>query len=209
MDELWGLCKNVAYTLHRRYPMVEREDIFQEVALYCMTDSESFPDSTLEKAEFLTELRSLRSRLRKAGDRYCRLEKAAKAGYEIEDECFYSLSRLKELVEIYYATGIEEHPPIGRDESVRRTSDGSEAGTWISSLLDIERGLSRLSDMNADRLRHRYDDHAHMDDSDYAFSQGLTVDQSRGRVRTSLKALQRELGGASPWNKGPAPHTSA
>lgn len=204
MDELYDLCKSLSYGLAKKYAMVEREDISQEIVVYAVSHFESYPDPSLEPAEFRKELAALKKRLRKAGDKYCRIEKAAKVGYEVEDECFYSLNRLKELVETYYQVGIEEKPPIEGD-SVRRSSDGSEAGTWISSLLDVERGLTLISFANSYRLRHRYKLNARMDDSAYAASQGLTPDQLKGRLRTSLRALQRALGGANPWNRGPAP----
>lgn len=201
------MAKNVAYQLHRQYPMAERDDILQEISLFVLENELSLPDENLPDDEYNAATQALRKKLRKAGDRFCRLEKASSSGYEVEDEAFYSTSRLRELVETFYQNGLTEHPPVGRTESVRRTGDGSEAGTWLSSLIDVERGLSLLSDEYRHRLSDRYKTNAHMSDSDYGFTLGLTEDQVRGRTRSALRALQRHLGGSNPWNRGPTPRT--
>ena len=203
------MAKNIAYQLHRQYPMAARDDILQEISLFCIEEKLTTPDESLEDDEYNAASQALRRKLRKAGDRFCRTEKAASSGYDVEDEAFYSIERLKELVETYYSDGLTEHPPIGRTESVRHTGDGSEAGTWLSSLIDVERGLSMLSGEYSHRLSDRYKTNAHMSDSDYGFTLGLTEDQVRGRTRSALRALQRHLGGSNPRNRGPTPHALA
>lgn len=207
-EEIFQLAKSEAHGLSKRYPMVERDDIFQEIALYTITNKLSLPDVELTPQEQKEQIYYLKRDMRKHGDKFCRKEKAAKAGYEIEDEAFYSLPRLKDLVEVYYQTGVAEHPPISREDSVKRSGDGSEAGTWMASLIDVERGLAMLPEGHRRRLSDRYKLFAHMNDSDYAFSLGLTEDQVRGRLRTALRALQRTLGGSNPWQKGPSPRTT-
>lgn len=200
--------KSIAYQLHKQYPMVEREDIYQEIALFCVGAEIFTPTDDMEEDKRNDISQDNQRRMRKAGDRFCRYEKAASAGYDTEDEAFYSLARLKDLLEIFYADGITEHPPIAREDSVRHQSgDGSEAGTWMSSLIDVERGLSMISDEMAHRLKHRYGTkNVHLNDSDYGSAQGLTGDQVRGRTKSALLALQRSVGGGNPWNRGPTPH---
>jgi hypothetical protein len=189
--------------------MAEREDILQELCVFCIENKLNTPDESLEDDEYNAASQTLRRALRKAGDRFCRQEKALSSGYDVEDEAFYSVDRLRELVETFYSDGLTEHPPIGRTESVRHTGDGSEAGTWLSSLIDVERGLSLLSPEYSHRLSDRYKTNAHMSDSDYGYAHGLTEDQVRGRTRSALRALQRHLGGSNPWNRGPTPHSQA
>ena len=91
------MAKNIAYQLHRQYPMAARDDILQEISLFCIEEKLTTPDESLEDDEYNAASQALRRKLRKAGDRFCRTEKAASSGYDVEDEAFYSIERLKEL----------------------------------------------------------------------------------------------------------------
>jgi hypothetical protein len=160
--------------------------------------------------------------MRWAGERFCRKEEAASKGYSVEDEAFYSLRTLEELLVIYLSVGIEERAPIGTSDSVRhQKSDGAERGNYLAGMLDLQRGLSLIKWGYRQRLEVRFGDLAHLsDDAVAGLSQsevrdllgwhhdrltlvlGSTGDQVRHRTQTALRALQTALGGPNPWRPG-------
>lgn len=220
--ELLELAAAEAGRLARRWPGVERDDIKQEILLWCVENGldgselpAGEPESDEEAEEHRQARRAVRLKLRDAGAAYCRRaerdrrrERAAVRGYDPADEAFYSLTQLRELAAQYFASGITERPAVGRDESVRRISDPAEGGTWLASLIDVERALKAVPEEYRWRLWDRLGRYPDITDEEYGWTRGLTEAQVRGRLRTALQALQRELGGQSPWNRGPTPRAA-
>lgn len=226
-DELYGMATTVARGLAKRW-REDFQDVRQEILLACLQDGMDtswVDDPDLPEDDWKEMVSQTKRWMRYAGERYCRTQKALREGYSTEDEAFYSLRRLEELLTWLLEVGIEAHPPVGRAESVSRpTGDPAEAGTHLASMLDVERALSRLEAMYRERLLVRFGPLANLsDDGIAALSQseirtltrwhpeklrmvlGSTGDQVRHRTNTALRALQRILGGESPWNRGPSP----
>lgn len=211
----------ISRTLSRKWK-VDADDIRQEVLLWCIVQG---IDGSFEDIEDEEESKALARRafasMRWAGERYCRKEKAAREGYSVEDEAFYGIKALQELLVNYYTDGITAHAPIGTADSVRhQKSDGSTSGNYLVSLLDIDRGLEMVPSHYRQRLALRYGPLAHLSDDGIAgLSQseihdltgwhhdrlalvlGSTGDKVRHRTETALRALQAALGGPSPWRQ--------
>lgn len=196
---LYNLASIQAYGLSRRFPGIDRDDIRQECILAALEDGDFVWPEGLDQEERDRVERILGKRMRRAGEKYCRREKAALAGYDVADEAFYGINELRELVSAYFTDGITERPPIGRETSVRRTGDPSERGGWTVALMDVQHGLTAIQEHYVKRLYDHLHRHGHKPDSDAAYAMGLTEDQLRTRTRTALRALQRALGGQSPW----------
>ncbi|MEU8317125.1 hypothetical protein AB0C33_02040 [Nonomuraea sp. NPDC048881] len=226
-EELYAMATSVARGLAKRW-REDYEDIRQEILLAALKDDldASWEDvEALEKDDYKDLASKTRRWMKYAGERYCRREKAARDGYDVSDEVFYSKARLEQLLEWLFAVGLEERPPIGRSESVSRsTGDPAEGGGHLASLLDVQRGLDQLHSIYIDRLKVRFGLLAgYSDDQIAAMSQseirhvtgwhherlrqllGDTGDQVRHRVDTALRRLQWALGGMNPWNRGPMP----
>lgn len=220
----------ISRKLSKRW-QVEAEDIRQEILVWCLTQGIDGSYVDLEdEEEAKSQAAQSYSSMRWAGERYCRKEKAAREGYSIEDEAFYGLKALQELLVNFFVTGLESHAPIGTADSVRhQKSDGSTSGNYLVSLLDVDRGLSLIPQHYRQRLAVRYGPLAHLSDDGIArLSQseihemtgwhpdrlalvlGNTGDRVRHRTETALKALQNALGGPNPWGRGmPAKDTVA
>lgn len=216
------LARSIAFRLSKRWNQ-DRDDVTQEILLWCLTQGidGSFADLEDEE-EYFSQLKQARSSMNWAGERYCRREKARKEGYSPDDEAFYGVRHLEELVVIYYQVGIEEHAPIGTSDSVRhQKSDGAEYGNYLASILDVQKGLAKIPYHYRQRLEVRYGPLVHLSDDGVAgLSQsevkdlvgwhhdrltevlGATGDQVRHRTETALRALQKALGGPSPY-RGP------
>lgn len=209
----------ISRTLSRKWK-VDPDDIRQEVLLWCIVQGIDGSFEAIEDEEESQALaRQAYASMRWAGERFCRKEKAAREGYSIEDEAFYGLKALQELLVNFFVTGLESHAPIGTADSVRhQKSDGSTSGNYLVSLLDVDRGLTLIPNHYRQRLAVRYGPLAHLSDDGIAnLSQseihdltgwhpdrlalilGSTGDKVRHRTETALRALQTALGGPSPW----------
>lgn len=227
MDELYSLATSQARKLARKW-RVDYEDIRQEILVAALQEDLSWlQDEGLGEEERRDLMRQLRVWAWYVGERFCRREKAARSGYQVEDEVYYSRARLQELLSWYLECGLEERPPVSYGESVARAGDPSEGGNHLAALLDVERGLSLLQPSYRERLTVRFGPLEGLsDDAIASLPQsevkrltgwhherlgrvlGVTGDQVRHRVDTALRALQSALGGANPWNRGPAPRSS-
>jgi hypothetical protein len=199
--------------------MVERDDIRQElwVAYLCadwwhesVQETAEDPTEAGEQEAYRLAVKRLRRELRNAGERMCRREKAAKLGYQTQDEAFYSHRALGQLVTAYLAHGVQDAPPRGREDSVRRPAPGAGSqGEYLVSLVDVGEALKRLKPGQIEILTYAYGpDWAHMTDDEIAGElrlQGwkdMDADRLRSRVRWAINRLQRELGGSNPWGRG-------
>lgn len=212
-DDLIELVAQVTQSLARRYSMVERDDIKQELwcAYFC---SEFFLggmyEDDPESEEYGLALKRLRRELRNAGERMCRREKAAQVGYQTQDEVFYGIRGLGQLVTAYLAHGVQDAPPRSYEDSVRRPAPGTgTTGDYLVSLVDVGEALKRLKPSQVEILTYAYGpDWAHMTDEEIAGElrlqgwKAMDAERLRSRVRWALNRLQRELGGSNPWGRG-------
>jgi hypothetical protein len=217
-QEIHALVRSISNRLGRQWKE-DRDDVAQELYLWIFDKLDyTFFDDDLEDDEYEEKLKRFRSSISWAGERYCRRAKAEREGYNPSDEYFYSLPLLQELVCNYLATGVEAHPPRGRAESVRRSVDASEGGSYLVSMIDVDKGLKIMPDNYRQRLMVRFGPLGDLSDESVAgLSQseivtrtglhpetmrrllGETKDQIRHRSDTALRSLQRVLGGSSPY----------
>lgn len=223
-EDLYAYARLIAGELRRRWSGMDVDDITQEICVYVLGNEKvsaewenycegDYVDRDAERHA----ANRMRLICRRAGERYCRRERAAQLGYSPEDEAFYSVKQLAELVEQFYQAGITERPPIGRSESVRQpVSDPASGGGWLVSMLDVERGLGLIQAKYRNRLRFRYKDMGEHSTKDLVAMVGnlavakgkrerierilgATESTMRGRVRQALRKLQSALGGPNPW----------
>ena len=89
---IYDLVPSVANTIYRRYNKhLEKDDIKQELMAWAMTRVE---DHTIDLMEPIEEIRRhneqrIAWQMKRAGERYARKEKAAKSGYQTNDEAYY------------------------------------------------------------------------------------------------------------------------
>lgn len=207
----------VAAKVHRGYAAVPAEDIEQEMWLHALSRPVKMRELYAGGSEGIIweELRRAGRRACREDERYRRACRALASGYEPEDEQFYSLRVLRILLPRYIDGGVTESAPQGRDQGRTGRSDGSEHGDYLAIMLDMERGLSALKPHQRNLLV-RYFTLSQEDSEDgrwlrqqEASSMGLTLEALEMRVHRALVALQRELGGPSPWPRASLTFTHA
>jgi hypothetical protein len=107
---IYDLVPSVANTIHRRYNKhVEKDDIKQELMAWAMTRVE---DHIIDLMEPIEERRRhneqrIAWQMKRAGERYARKEKAAKSGYQTNDEAYYESATLGQLLPFVIASVID------------------------------------------------------------------------------------------------------
>ncbi len=97
--------------------------------------------------------------MKRAGERYARKEKAAKSGYQTNDEVYYQSATLGQLLPFVIAsvidgTVLEQAQEMIRDGQPKGSSSPAEGGNLLANLIDIKKGFLKLDQEDqADALR--------------------------------------------------------
>ena len=202
---VYELAPSVAYAIHRRYKhWVERDDVTQECIAWAITRSAYITDQmSVEDAEQLEHnQRRIAWQMKRAVERYARKEKANKSGYQTNDEVYYQTFTLGQLLpfvisSIIDGTVLEQMQEMINDGQPRGSSSPSEGGNLLAALIDIKKCFLKLDQKDQTVLRMRYYDNATLQQiASYLECAVSTADR---RVSNSLRRLQDELGGETPW----------
>lgn len=195
-----------ARLVHKNYLLIPIEDYEQEMWTGVLTNPRSleelFKDSDLGKLRF--RLREFAYKLINEDDRYRRTIKAANAGYRPYDEQFYNLRVLKVLIPYYLDGGVISRPPRGREQP--KVSGGSGSSDYFAMMLDLDAAWYKVKHYHRDILRRYYEfpqgsgGFTHLEISGRL---GIPPDALRMRRDRALRALMRQLGGKTPWKRGP------
>jgi hypothetical protein len=138
-----------------------------------------------------------------AEEREYRARKALRAGYAPRDEQFYSVGALRRLLPAYLDGGVSAAPPQGRDGSAGARPTGAEQyGDWLCTMTDLDTALSAVSGYHRGILTRYFEfpqGKSGWSHQEISSALGIPPETLRKRVYRALKAVQRELGGDSPY----------
>jgi RNA polymerase sigma factor (sigma-70 family) len=202
---IYELAPSVAYAVHRRYKhWVEREDITQECIAWGVTRNAYITEQmSVEDPKQLEHNQSrIAWQMKRAVERYARKEKANKSGYQINDEVYYQTFTLGQLLpfvitSIIDGTVLEQMQEMINDGQPRGSSSPSEGGNLLASLIDIKKCYLKLDQKDQELLRMRHYDNATL--QQIAAFLECAVSTADRRCSNSLRRLQDELGGETPW----------
>jgi DNA-directed RNA polymerase specialized sigma24 family protein len=124
---------------------------------------------------------------------YAKTEKRQCLGYEAEDEAFYGLTQIAEILPSVMWD--EPEPPRSAGSEIRSTSDPAEGGNWLASWLDVKHALN-VADLSArerSTLLALYADGESQ--ASWADMLGVTAQAVQQTNTRALRKLQRVLGG--------------
>lgn len=144
--------------------------------------------------------RSLIKALRRAGERVCRAEKARVVGYVQEDEFFYSVPMVADLLSLYFdpewmiPNGIE----LSRPPSHKPPQEG---GNLVVMVADVGKAYESMPLTDQNLLKKVYGRDVVTSDviAGLALDWGITYSAADNRVRRVVGRLRSKLGGPSPW----------
>lgn len=177
--DLANLISSAARGVYRRYrAWCEEEDIRQEMWAWALRQP-TYVDNI--------GVNTLKRRLYGAGEVYARREKATKSGYSPDDEQFYSLAVIRELL----PQVVDSEPPTmrGVDDRDSRSARRSASGPGMeleTVLADLRKAYSGLGPLDQAVLLVA------------AGAQGHPDPPTADEVNVILRRMQRALGGRKP-----------
>jgi DNA-directed RNA polymerase specialized sigma24 family protein len=190
-----GAATRILASRYRGY--VDYQDVQQECYLWLYANYDRALRWREEHAEERAQ-RTIIKAVRNAGERYCRSEKAERDGYLPEDEFFYSIPMVRDLLVVSF----DPHwmaPSSAQLDSVSSGNPSSEGGNLMTMVADVRRAFDTLTPHDRALLERVYRD----TDSDQeiavlALEWDITTKAADMRVRRVLGRLRAALGGPNP-----------
>ena len=202
LDEL---VPSVVYTIHRKYRQwVEKGDLLQEGWAFVLSRADQFNELLSDESDIQRKWNEKRIawQIRRTLERYARKEKAAKSGYQINDETYYDTVTIAQLLPFVIKsfvldTALEQSQVLVNDGIPKKPSAPAEGGNLLAMLVDIKKGYEKLDKEEQDILRLRYyENHTLQQLAEYLECHFSTADR---RCQSALRKLQNEIGGDSPY----------
>jgi DNA-directed RNA polymerase specialized sigma24 family protein len=191
------MVNTLATEYSRKYTMIERDDIAQELWVWFVGHPRKYKEwSELERKD-MDKL--IAKSLRNAALKFCEREKASKIGYDITDLYYYNVA----VVEVFLPNIIAESyeiPTKIKDlgDSVK-SSEISDGMNWLVLRSDIASAYYRLPEAKQNVLRLRFSVEQ-PDWAEIAKDMGSTPDGARMKVQRAINSLIKNLSGWKPYN---------
>jgi RNA polymerase sigma factor (sigma-70 family) len=203
--QLNDLVPSVVTVVHRRYrKYVDRADLTQEAYAWVMARVTYF-NGLLEEdndAVRLINQKRIAFQMRRAIERYARKEKAARSGYQTNDESFYDTVTIARLLPYIIAsivndTAIEQAQNLINDGTPRKPAAPAEGGNLLATLIDIKKAYESLDEDDKNILRLRYHENYTLQQLSEATE--CAVSTADRRCTNALRKILNFMGGESPY----------
>jgi len=198
IEEYNDLVQQLSSEYSKRYGMLERDDIGQELWVWFVGHPRKYKEWSALPQKDRDKL--IAKSLRNAAITYCEREKAKKVGYDMSDLYYYDVS----VVEAFLPSIIGEtyEIPIKIQDLNSKFGGGalSDGNNWLSLRSDIASGFYKLTDAKQNILRLRFS----VDSPDWAVlskEMDSTPDGARMKVQRALNSLVKHLGGWKPYHE--------
>lgn len=184
----------------RRYRGSAVEDLAQEgriwVTLHPKRMEHFFNDENAKRG-WVRMTRTIEKQMAKTA----RIEKAAREGYDPDDEYFYALALFDLVMPALWDDDLRQHGPShdeGDGTRVASKKDPAEGSSWPAMVVDVENAWSRaeLDGRQRTMLMLKYRDGATY--ADIGRAMGVSQSTAHEHVKRALRKLQRQLGGGRP-----------
>jgi RNA polymerase sigma factor (sigma-70 family) len=196
---------SVVTLVHRRYrKYVDRADLIQEAYAWLMTRIVYFNGLLEEENESirLANQRRIGWQMKRAIERYARKEKATQSGYQTNDESFYDVITIAQLLPYVIAsvvndTAIEQAQNLVNDGTPRKPSAPAEGGNLLATLIDIKKAYELLDEDEQKILRLRYHENYTLQQLSEVLE--CAISTADRRCGNALRKLLNFMGGESPY----------
>lgn len=194
ITEYNALVANVAYSKHKDYPMVPKEDITQELWLWFLEHPNKVEQwSSMDDQKVATKLIN-RSLHNKAHD-YCQKEKAKTVGYETADLSYYHRDVVEEILPSIISNDWTQ-PVFSDVNGDRKTYAPSEGGNLMTMQADVSAAFKKIAKHHQEILLQWYLNNRNS--KDLGKFLGLTSENARMKVTRAIDAIIKKLGGRPP-----------
>lgn len=197
VDKWSSLVAHVSSMLSRRYQMIERSDIEQEIWLWFLTHEEKLAEWA--KLDNKSEIKLVSKSTQRAGLKFCEKEKARVVGYDLADLHYYDKATVEMFLPYILSDDYQIPPeltPTNLDSRV--TKDPSEGNGWLAMWSDISKGFDLLGEDHQNILRQRFLNES-ITYREVGLKFGISEEAARKRVDRAITTLINKIGGQSPW----------
>lgn len=192
------MVRQVAAEYHKKYRMVDKEDIAQELWIWFGTHGRKMSEWAEQEEKDRSKL--VAKSLRNAAYDFCVKEKARVEGYNPEDMFFYRKEFIKMLLPAVVADDwarIENTLTLGG----KAPKAPAEANDWMAYSADIKHALNKLSEDDRKLVVEFYGN----DIDGATLHEQILPEKSTARAammqaNRALNKMVRELGGFPPFN---------
>ena len=196
---------SVVSLVHLRYrKYVDSADLTQEAYAWLMTRVVYFNGLLEEESESirLANQRRIGWQMKRAIERYARKEKAPRSGYQTNDESFYDVITIAQLLPYVIAsvvndTAIEQAQNLVNDGTPRKPSAPAEGGNLLATLIDIKKAYELLDEDEQKILRLRYHENYTLQQLSEVLE--CAISTADRRCGNALRKLLNFMGGESPY----------
>lgn len=180
---------------------VDYNDLTQECFLWLVEHYSKVLAWREEYSELHAERRVIKA-MRNACEKYARKEKAQFDGYEPQDEFFYSIPVVADMLRLYLDPDRLTMPGQDQGPKVSGGTPAQEGGNLMAMVADVGRAYEALPDHDKHLLHYVYGTGEPADNIGFlSTSWGITTGAADMRVRRVVGRLRERLGGGSPYEK--------
>ena len=198
IEDYNNLVQTLATEYARKYTMVERNDIGQELWVWFVAHPRKYKEWSELKQKDQDKL--IAKSLRNAALKFCEKEKARKVGYDMSDLYYYDTSVIEVFLPSIIGESYEIPTKIKDLGGTVKTSDISDGNNWLSLRSDILSAYNKLSEAKQNILRLRFS----IEQPDWALlakDMDSTPDGARMKVQRAINSLIKHLGGWRTYNE--------
>jgi hypothetical protein len=204
ISEYSSVVQQLSSEYARRYSMLERDDIAQELWVWFVGHPRKYKEWLELKQKDRDKL--IAKSLRNAALKYCEKEKARKVGYDTSDLYYYDVSVVEAFLPSIIA-GTYAIPTSIQDLNAKFGSGNlADGNNWLALRSDIAAAFGKLSDAKQNILRLRFS----IDSPDWSLlskDMDSTPDGARMKVQRAINSLTKNLGGWRPYQEDDAVET--
>lgn len=207
-EHLSALALTAARAAKKRYPTSDTDDLHQVALTWCVTHPGKLATFLGDEDE-RRGTRMLVASMRNQAKKYAREERAAVYGYELDDEQFYSKRMLKGdgnkpgLLHYVFDKANWRKPPPS-DGAGRGKGDPAEGGTWLTMMVDLDKGIQSLADSEQQLLEAHYLGGLTYEQCATVIFNGSVAKTTVAKyVDRAVAKIQDHLGGPKPRNDEP------
>jgi len=199
VQEYGPMVHQISNEYHKKYRMVEREDIVQELWMWFATHNRKLNEWESDETLKGKDRENLIARsLRNAAYDYCFKEKARVEGYSTEDVFFYKKEFIKLLLPAVISDDVNR---IAASLSLggKTPKAPAESNDWMAYSADIKNALSKLEDKDRELVELFYGQD--MDGAtlhEQVLPEKSTPRAAMMQANRALNKMVRELGGFPP-----------
>ena len=197
ISEYNEMVQTLASDYSRKYSMLERDDIAQELWVWFVSHPRKYKEwSALEQKD---RDKLIAKSLRNAALKYCERAKSQKIGYDMSDLYYYDTSVVEAFLPSIIGETYEIPTKIKDLGSQVKSNEVSDGNNWLALRSDIASGYYKLTEAKQNVLRLRFS----IEQPDWATlakDMDSTPEGARKKVERALASLVKNLGGWRPYH---------